>query len=221
MAGRSATSSTIRRTGGTGPRIAITQNDVRAIQLAKAALYAGVAAADGQAGGRCRRRDPPGRRVRQPDRPDPRDDPGPRPRLRPGQRPFRRQRGRDRCADRVAVGRGAAPRSRRRPHGREDRDRRRAALPGALRGGDGLPAQDRGVPEPGPRRRRCRSAGPTTRTRPVGGPPKPGTNDDAGAPLPPPAGRAADGRDPAGIDPVVGPPARPRASRRTRSTCRS
>jgi uncharacterized 2Fe-2S/4Fe-4S cluster protein (DUF4445 family) len=28
--------------GGTGPRIAITQNDVRAIQLAKAALYAGV-----------------------------------------------------------------------------------------------------------------------------------------------------------------------------------
>lgn len=29
-------------TGGTGPRIAITQNDVRAIQLAKAALYAGV-----------------------------------------------------------------------------------------------------------------------------------------------------------------------------------
>ena len=40
-AGPSATSST-RATGRRGPRIAITQTDVRAIQLAKAALYAGV-----------------------------------------------------------------------------------------------------------------------------------------------------------------------------------
>ena len=43
-AGRSATSSTRATAAGHGgrPRIAITQNDVRAIQLAKAALYAGV-----------------------------------------------------------------------------------------------------------------------------------------------------------------------------------
>ena len=36
-----------------------------------------------------------------------------------------------------------------RPARREDRDRGRAALPGALRGGDGVPAQDGAVPEPG------------------------------------------------------------------------
>ena len=40
--GRSRTSSTSRRPGSPGQRIRITQNDVRAIQLAKAALYAGV-----------------------------------------------------------------------------------------------------------------------------------------------------------------------------------
>ena len=58
-----------------GPRIAITQNDVRAIQLAKAALYAGVRLLMDQLGIDDGRRDPPGRRVRQPDRPAPRDGP--------------------------------------------------------------------------------------------------------------------------------------------------
>ena len=66
-----------------GPRILVTQNDVRAIQLAKAALYAGRSAADGPPRDRDRRRGPPGRRVRQPDRPAPRDGPRARPRLRP------------------------------------------------------------------------------------------------------------------------------------------
>ena len=58
-----------------GPRVVITQNDVRAIQLAKAALYAGVRLLMDQLGDRRRGRDPARRGVRQPDRPDPRDGP--------------------------------------------------------------------------------------------------------------------------------------------------
>jgi uncharacterized 2Fe-2S/4Fe-4S cluster protein (DUF4445 family) len=48
-----------------GPRISVLQTDIRAIQLAKAALYAGAQAADGQARRRQVDRDPPGRRLRQ------------------------------------------------------------------------------------------------------------------------------------------------------------
>ena len=105
-------------------------------------------AADGPARDRRARRDPPGRRLRQPDRPGPRDDPRAHPRLRPRPRPIGRQRGRDGRPHRPPVGRRADRDRGRRPAGREDRDRRRAALPAALRRGDGLPAQDRGVPEP-------------------------------------------------------------------------
>ena len=53
----------------------ITQNDVRAIQLAKAALYAGVRLLMDHLEIDDRRRGAPGRRVRQPDRPAPRDGP--------------------------------------------------------------------------------------------------------------------------------------------------
>ena len=136
-----------------GPRIAITQNDVRAIQLAKAALYAGVRLLMDKLEIEARRRGPPGRRLRQPDRPDPRDGPRPRPRLRPGPRPLGRQRGRHRRAHRAPVGRRADRDRGRRPARREDRDGGRAALPGAFRRGDGLPAQDRRLPQPGARRR--------------------------------------------------------------------
>ena len=115
-------------------------------------------AADGPARHRRGRRDPPGRRVRQPDRPDPRDDPRAHPRLRPGPRPVGRQRGRDRGAHRAAVGRRADRDRGRRPPGREDRDRRRAALPAALRRGDGVPAQDGRLPAPRRGRSTCRNA---------------------------------------------------------------
>ncbi len=50
------------------PRLVITQNDVRQIQLAKAALYAGMPAADGPSRHRDRRPHPAGRRVRRPHR---------------------------------------------------------------------------------------------------------------------------------------------------------
>ena len=81
--------------GDGSPRSTITQTDVRAIQLAKAALYAGRPAADGPAGHRRTRRDPPRRRVRHADRPHPRDDPRADPGLRPRPRPLSRQRGRN------------------------------------------------------------------------------------------------------------------------------
>ena len=100
------------RPAGTGPRIAITQNDVRAIQLAKAALYAGVRLLMDHARDRGGRRDPARRRVRQPDRPAPRDDPRARPRLRPRPRPVGRQRRRDRRAHRAAVAARRGARSR-------------------------------------------------------------------------------------------------------------
>ena len=100
------------------------------------------AAAHGPPRHRRGRRDPARGRVRQPDRPAPRDGPRPRPRLRP--RPCRpgRQCGRDRRAHRAAVGGRPARDRDGRPPGREDRDRGRAALPAALRRGDGLPPQD-------------------------------------------------------------------------------
>ena len=130
------------------PRIAITQNDVRAIQLAKAALYAGVRllmdhleieAVDEirLAGAFGSQIDPTHAMIL-----------GPHPGLRPRPCPFGRERGRDRRAHRPAVGRGPARDRGRRPQGREDRDRRRAAVPGALRRGDGVPAPDGGLPAP-------------------------------------------------------------------------
>ena len=96
---------------GPAPRIAITQNDVRAIQLGQGRAVRRRPAAHGPARDRRGRRDPAGRRVRQPDRPAPRDGPRADPRLRPGARPLGRQRGRDRRADRAAVGAPRGPRS--------------------------------------------------------------------------------------------------------------
>ena len=106
-------------------------------------------AADGPARCRGRRRGPTGRGVRQPDRPAPRDGPGPRPRLRPGPGARRRQCRRHRGADRAAERRGTARDRGGRAPGREDRDRGRAAVPGALRRGDGHPAPHRAEPQPG------------------------------------------------------------------------
>ena len=145
----------------------ITQNDVRAIQLAKAALYAGVRLLMDHARDRRGRRDPARRRVRQPDRPDPRDGPRPDPGLRPRPRPRRPATPPAPGALIALLSRRRAARDRgRRPAGREDRDRGRAALPGALRRGDGLPAQDgrrsrtsRAVVTLPARRRRRRAGG--------------------------------------------------------------
>ena len=61
----------------------ITQTDVRAIQLAKAALYAGVALLMDHTRHRARGSHPPRRRLRQPHRREVRDGPRPHPRLRP------------------------------------------------------------------------------------------------------------------------------------------
>ena len=104
-------------------------------------------AAHGSPRDRDRRRGPAGRRVREPDRPAPRDGPGARPRLRSRPREGRRQRGRHRRVDRPVVRRRAARDRGRRSPRREDRNGGRAAVPGALRGGDGDPAPDGREPQ--------------------------------------------------------------------------
>ena len=118
---------------------------------------------------RAGRPDPARRRLRQPHRPGARARARPRPRLRPGPRHLRRQRCRHRGPDRAA--RPLRPRRDRgrRAAGREDRDRRRAALPGAVRGRDGDPARHR--PVRAASRRRPTPAAPCCRR--VGGPPAP------------------------------------------------
>ena len=75
------------------PRIMITQNDVRAIQLAKAALYAGARLLMDKLGLDTGGPHPARRRLRQPYRREIRDDPGAHPRLRAGARLVGRQRG--------------------------------------------------------------------------------------------------------------------------------
>ena len=143
-----------------GPRILVTQNDVRAIQLAKAALYAGVRLLMDQleietvdevrlAGAFGSQIDPLHAMVL-----------GLVPDCDLVARPGGRQRRRHRRADRPAVGRRAARDRGGRPPGREDRDRGRAALPGALRRGDGDPAPDG-------RRTRTSSGSSTLPARPV------------------------------------------------------
>ena len=143
------------------PRLVITQNDVRQIQLAKAALLRRVPTADGPPRDRDRRPHPARRRVRRAHRSGPRHGARPRSRLRPRARDDRRQRGRHRCPHRAAEP-GRARRDRGgRPPRREDRDGRRAALPGALRRRHGDPARDRPVP----------AAGAPWSPSPSGGPP--------------------------------------------------
>ena len=202
---------------GTSPRIAITQNDVRAIQLAKAALYAGVRLLMDQLAidevDEIRLAGAFGSQID----PTPRDDPRAHPGLRPRPRPVGRQRRRDRGAHRAAVRRGADRDRRRRPPGREDRDRRRAALPAALRRGDGLPAQDRRVPA-------SRGGGRPAGTRAGTAPRRPRTPATSAAAAG--AWRSAPERTPDGrpdIDDAVAVARRARrcASRPTRSTSRS
>ncbi len=131
-----------------GPRIVITQNDVRAIQLAKAALYAGVRLLMDQleidavdeirlAGAFGSQIDPIHAMIL-------------------GLVPDCDLANVKSAGNAAGTGaliallsRRRAARDRgRRPARREDRDRGRAAVPGALRGGDGLPPQDGGVPAP-------------------------------------------------------------------------
>ncbi len=135
-----------------GPRILVTQGDVRAIQLAKSALYAGARLLMDQLG------------VDSVDRvvlagafgahisPQARDGARHDPRLRPRARHLGRQRRRHRRADRAAELRRPA---RGRDPGHADpqgRDRDRAALPGAFRRRERHPARHRRVPAPrGPR----------------------------------------------------------------------
>ena len=130
-----------RRRGRPRRRAPITQNDVRAIQLAKAALYAGARLLMDHLGvetvDRVKLAGAFGSQI----------DPlhalvlG----LVPGRAAGPRRRGRQRrghgCADRAALRRGAARDRAGRADGREDRDRGRAAVPGALRRRDGVPAR--------------------------------------------------------------------------------
>ena len=89
--------------------IAVTQNDIRAIQLAKAALRAGIDLLVEHAGNPGHRH-PPGRRLRRPHRPTPRDDPGPRARLPDRRRAGGRQCRRHRSCAGVALAANCAPR---------------------------------------------------------------------------------------------------------------
>ena len=128
-------------------RIVVTQNDVRQIQLAKAALYAGIKLLMDTADVRNVRHDPPCRRVRQPyrsaicdgDRADsglPAESCG-----------FGGQCGRDRRPHCVAQ-QGRAPRDRKsRAPDREDRNRRRTRVSAAFRRRDGVSAPLRRVSE--------------------------------------------------------------------------
>ena len=102
-------------------------------------------AADGSARRGARRSHPAGGCVREPHRRQVRDGARAGAGLRPGARHLGRERRRHRCADRVARSeRAVRDRAHGAPH-REDRDRRRAALPDALRRSDGNPPQDRGL----------------------------------------------------------------------------
>ena len=129
------------------PRITVTQNDIRAIQLAKAALYAGVKLLMEKQGVDRRRHDPLRRRVRLLHRSEIRDGARSDPRLRPVGGEGGRQRRRHRRADGAAQPR---PPPRDRAGGeedREDRDGAGAEFPAALHRRHGAAQQGRSVPE--------------------------------------------------------------------------
>ncbi len=107
------------------PRLLIYQTDVRAIQLAKAALYAGAKLLMERAGASARSRDAC-RRFRQPHRSSLCDDARPHSRLRSFQSRERRQCGWNRRPDRAPQSCGAGGDRERRPADRQDRDRDRA-----------------------------------------------------------------------------------------------
>ena len=139
------------------PELRIHQNDVRAIQLAKAALYAGARLLMDHLGvervDRITLAGAFGSHI---------DTTyamvlGPDPGLRPRQGLGRRQRRRHRRPDRAAESHRAQRDRAAGQADREDRDRARAALPGALRRRHGDPAQDRALPEPRRGRRAARA----------------------------------------------------------------
>ena len=145
-----------RRPGA--PRLVITQNDVRQIQLAKGALYAGCRLLMDALGietvDRIRLAGAFGAHI----------DPvhamvlGLVPDCDPAQRHERRERRRHRRPHRAAEpGRARRDRGRRPPRG-EARDRGGAAVPGALRRRDGHPARHRSVPAARRRSSTCPSA---------------------------------------------------------------
>ena len=108
-------------------------------------------------------RHPPGRRVRRPHRPCPRDGARSGARL-PGRgRAVGRQRRRRRRRAGAAVAPAAGRDGGRRAPGHQDRDRHRAAVPGAVRRGDGASARHEPVAEPGDRGRPSRSRHPMRR----------------------------------------------------------
>ncbi len=106
------------------PRITVTQNDVRAIQLAKAALYAGVKLLMEKQGVETGRHDPLRRRLRLLHRSEIRDGARPDPRLRSRRGEGGRQRRRHRRADGAAQPR-PPPRDRGDSVARSRRSRRR------------------------------------------------------------------------------------------------
>ncbi len=125
--------------------ILVTQGDVRAIQLAKSALYAGARLLMDELGVDAVRPDRAGGGVRGAYLAAARDDPGDDPGLRPRAGHFGGQCGRDGRADRAPERRGAAGGGGAgHPHP-QGGDRDRAAVPGAFRGGERHPARDGGV----------------------------------------------------------------------------
>ena len=147
------------------PRLQIYQTDVRAIQLAKAALYAGAKLLIERRGD-APERDHARRRVRGPDRSALRDGARPHPGLRSRQGRERRQRRRNGSARGASQSRRAGGDRGRGAADREDRDGDRAQLPEPVRRGDGDPQQDRRVPEPCARGRPAGAAGGDDRGRP-------------------------------------------------------
>ena len=131
------------------PRLLIYQTDVRAIQLAKAALYAGRETADRAPRRRRARARHFGRRVRQPHRPALCDGAGPDSRLRPRPRRRGRQFRRHRSPHRPPQPRLARGDRVGRAEDRKDRDGDRAEFSGTLRRRDGVPARERSVRESG------------------------------------------------------------------------
>ena len=132
--------------------IAVTQNDVRAIQLAKAAPCAPASSCSWSGpGSTAVDDDPPRRRLRRPHRPDPRPRAGLGPRLcrRAGPRSVGNAAGSGAVRALLSSEQRRRARNARRPCGHEDRDRHRAALPRPVRRGAGDPPRVGAEPDPG------------------------------------------------------------------------
>ena len=146
------------------PRLLIYQTDVRAIQLAKAALYAGAKLLMERAGAAPERVTLAGAFGSHID-PALCDDARPHSRLRSRQGRERRQRGRNGRAHRPPQPRRAGGDRERRPANREDRDRDRARLPAPFRRRDGVSQQGGRLSESSPARRTAGAQGAGRRGR--------------------------------------------------------